>query len=101
LAKTLSITSRLEACERSRRLVGGRALLRRCQERRAAACEPRAIGDAPEALVGDEELGLGAGEQVGERLVLLLVRRHERVAERQAAPVGDQHEPDAVDIAVL
>jgi hypothetical protein len=52
-------------------------------------------------LVGDEELGLGAGEQVGERLVLLLVRRHERVAERQAAPVGDEHEPDAVDIAVL
>jgi hypothetical protein len=44
---------------------------------------------------------LGAGEQIGERLVLLLVCRHERVAERQAAAVGDEHEPDTVDVAVL
>jgi hypothetical protein len=42
----------------------------------------------------------GAGDQVGEQLVLLLVGRHDRVAERQAAVVGQQHQPHAPDVAM-
>ena len=83
LAKTLSITSRVEASARSRPSVGGGAGLVGREQRRAVGGEPFAVAAAPEAFVGDHDLGRGAGEQVGERLVLLLVRGHDRVAERQ------------------
>jgi hypothetical protein len=43
----------------------------------------------------------GAGQQVGERLVLFLVGRDDRVSKRQAVLVGEQDESDAVDEAVL
>ena len=66
-----------------------------------AAASRVCVVAAPEALVGDHDLGGRAREQVGERLVLLLVCRNDRVAERQAAAVGQQHQPDAVDEAVL
>jgi hypothetical protein len=43
----------------------------------------------------------GAGEQVGERLVLLLAREHERVSKWQPPRVGQQDEPYAPAEAVL
>ena len=63
--------------------------------------EPGLVAATPEALVGDHDLGRGTGQQVGERLVLLLVGGDDRVAERQAAFVGEQDEPDTPDEAVL
>ena len=70
--------------------VGGGACLVGGEQGGAVGGEPFAVVAAPEALVGDHDLGRGAGEQVGERLVLVLVGGHDRVAERQAALVGEQ-----------
>jgi hypothetical protein len=58
----------------------------------AGGGEPGGVVAPPEAFVGDHDLGRGAGEQVGERLVLLLVGGHDRVPERQPARVGEQDE---------
>ena len=80
--------------------VGGGARLVGGEQRRAGGGEPGLVVPAPEALVADHDLGRGAGEQVGERLVLLLVCRDDRVAERQPALVGQQHQPHAPDVAV-
>src|SRR5207245_9234765 len=63
--------------------------------------EPCLAGATPEALVGDHELCRRAGQQVGQWLVLLLVRRHDRVAERQSALVGQKHQPHAPNEAVV
>jgi len=41
------------------------------------------------------------GQQLGDRLVFLLARRHQRVPERQPALVAEQDEPQPVDEAVL
>ena len=65
--------------------VGGGAGLVGREQGGAVGGEPVAVAAAPEALVGDHDLGRGAGEQVGERLVLVLVGGHDRVAERQPA----------------
>jgi len=67
----------------------------------AGGGEPVRVVAAPEAFVGDHDLRLGAGEQVGERLVFLLVGGHEGVAERKAAAVGEHDQPHAVDEPVL
>jgi hypothetical protein len=77
------------------------ARLVRSEQRGAVGGEAARLVGAPEALVGDHDLGRVAGEQVGERLVLLLVGGDDRVAEWQAAAVGQQHEADAVDEAML
>jgi hypothetical protein len=91
--KTLSIRRRVEASARSRPRLAAVRVLSGGEQRRADGREPCLVLAAPEALVGDHDLARGAGEQVGERLVLLLVGRDERVAERQAAIVGEQHKP--------
>ncbi len=81
--------------------VGGGAGLVGGEQADAVGGEPFAVAAAPEALVGDHDLGRGAGKEVGEWLVLLLVGGHDRVAERQPALVGQQDEPHAPDEAVL
>jgi hypothetical protein len=55
----------------------------------------------PRSLVRDHDLGGSAGEQIGERLVLVLVGQDDRVAEWQSAGIGEQDETDAPDAAVL
>jgi pimeloyl-ACP methyl ester carboxylesterase len=80
--------------------VGRGSCLVRGEQGRAGGCEPRLVVAAPEALVGDHDCGRGAGQEVGERLVLLLVGGHDRVAERQAAIVGQKDEPYTPDVAV-
>ena len=99
--KTLSITSRVEASARSRPRLAAVRVLSGVSSVVPSAASRVVVVAAPEALVGDHDLGGGAGEQVGERLVLVLVGGHDRVAERQPARVGQQHEPDAPDEAVL
>src|SRR5262245_26844938 len=70
LEKTLSITSAGGSERPLTADVGGRWALVRCEQGRAAGGQPRGVVSAPEALVADHDLGRGAGEQVGERLVL-------------------------------
>lgn len=65
--------------------VGGGSGLVGGQQRRAGGCEPRLVLAAPGALSPITTWGGRAGEQVGKRLVLLLVPRHDRVAELQPA----------------
>jgi hypothetical protein len=81
--------------------IGGGARLVGGEQLGAVGGESRGVVAAPETLVGDDDRGWGAGEQIGERLVLFLVGRHDRVAERQPALVGQQHEPYPVEVAVL
>ena len=81
--------------------VGCGARLVRREQRRAGRGEAGGIVAAPEAFVADHDLARCAGEQVGERFVLFLVSGHDRVAERQPAHVGQQHEPHSPDIAVV
>lgn len=101
LAKTLSITSRLEARTRSRRSVAdvrsfaGVTSVVPQRASRARKARPQ------RPLSAIRSAASGAGEQISDRLVLLLVGRHKHVAERQATPVGDEHEADAVDVAML
>src|SRR5439155_7624276 len=85
--KTLSITSLSEASARSRKRLAAVRVLSGVSS--AGGGEPVRVVAAPEAFVGDHDLRLGAGEQVGERLVFLLVGGHEGVAERKAAAVGE------------
>src|SRR4051794_24078704 len=56
--------------------VGGGVCLVRGEEGRFGAGELWVVGASSEALVGDHDLARGAGEQVGERLVLMLVGGH-------------------------
>jgi hypothetical protein len=69
------------------------ALRVRREQRDAVAGEPVAASAAPEGLVGDHDLSRCAGEEIGERLELVLVGRGDRVAERDAVDVGQQHQP--------
>src|SRR5438552_3878203 len=81
--------------------VGGGARLVWREQRRAVGSESLAVAATPEALVGDHDGGRRAAQEVGEWLVLLLVGRHDRVAERHAAAVREQDEPHPVDESVL
>jgi hypothetical protein len=74
--------------------------LARCEQQRPGGGESLLVLAAPEALVADHDLRCIAGEQAGERLVLLLVCGYDRVAERQPALVGQKHQAHTPDEAV-
>jgi hypothetical protein len=101
LAKTLSITSLSEASARSRPRLAVVGVRSGVSSRIWSAASRSRVGASPEAFVGDHDLGGRAGQEVGERLVLLLVCGHDRVAERQSPFVGQKHESHAPDEAVL
>ena len=101
LAKTLSITSREEASARSRPMLAAVRVLSGVSSTVPPAASRSRYARPQKAFVGDHDLGWRAGQQVGERLVLFLVRRHNRVAERQPALVCQKDKPDAPDKAVV
>ena len=88
--KTLSITSRVEASARSRAEVFGGACPVGGEQSDAVGGEPLAVAATPGAFVGDHDFCRDAGQEVGERLVFVLVGGHDRVAERQSPLVGQQ-----------
>jgi hypothetical protein len=70
--------------------VGGGAGLLGGEQGGAVGGESLTATAAREGFVGDHGLGRGGGQEVAERLDLVLVGRHERVAERQPAGVGEK-----------
>jgi hypothetical protein len=88
-----ALDSQPQSCEGALAVVVvGGSFACRSEQLHPGACHPLVVGASPETLVGDHRFaGL---DEVGQRLVLVLVGRHERGAKRQPAPIGAQHQPN-------
>ena len=101
LAKTLSITSRVDASVRSLCTLAAVRCAVGSKQAGAAGSEPFAVAAAPEPLVGNHNRSRVAGEQVGEMLARRLVLLREAFAAHRGEEIDTQCDVFFVAFGVL